>query len=113
MRVRHVAASVLLSAGLVVLTAGCNTSSLSKQELVVVFYSDAPHSDHVAALKACGHVTPETLPEPMTTSTLPSDQVGDVRFRTDHANDREVAQLEECLNKQPGVEGVDVPDLSN
>jgi hypothetical protein len=64
-------------------------------------------------LKACGHVSPETVPEPIVKSNLVSDSVGDVRFRIDHANDKELAELTECLNKQPGVEGVDVPDLTD
>ena len=35
-----------------------------------------------------------------------SDAVGDVRFRVDHADDKDLAMLTECLNRQPGVEGV-------
>jgi hypothetical protein len=104
---------VLAAAGLVSGLTGCNSSSLSKVELVVYFSQNAPQSEHVAALKACGHVTPETVPEPLATGTLPSDSVGDVRFRIDHANDREIALLTECLNKQPGVVGVDTPDLTD
>jgi hypothetical protein len=94
-------------------TAGCNSSALSKQELVVYFAQDAPMTDHTAALRACAHVTPEATPEPMATSSLPSNSVGDIRFRIDHANDKDVALLTECLAKQPGVKGVDVPDLTN
>jgi hypothetical protein len=94
-------------------TAACNTSALSKQELVVYFNQGAPMADHAAALQACAHATPDATPEPISTSSLPSNAVGDVRFRIDHANDREVALLTECLAKQPGVRGVDVPDLTN
>ena len=46
-------------------------------------------------------------------SKLASDAVGDVRFRIDHADDKDFALLTECLNKQPGVAGVDVPDLTD
>lgn len=102
------------SAGVIVSLTGCNASSLSKVELVVYFGQSAPQSDHVAALRACAHVTPEAVPEPIeTASNLASDVVGDVRFRIDHANDKEIALLTECLNKQPGVVGVDTPDLSD
>jgi hypothetical protein len=104
----------VVAAGLVVSLSGCNASSLSKVELVVYFGPNAPQSDHIAALRACSHVSPETVPEPIeTASNLASDVVGDVRFRIDHANDKEIAQLTECLNKQPGVVGVDTPDLSD
>jgi hypothetical protein len=93
--------------------AGCNSSALSKQELVVTFDPNAPASEHAAALQACAHATPEATPEPIVTSSLPSSSVGDVRFRVDHANDRALALLTECLNQQPGVKGVDIPDLTN
>jgi hypothetical protein len=104
---------VAAALGAVLGLAGCNSSSLTKVELVVYFTQNAPQSDHVAALRACAHVTPETVPEPLATGTLPSDTVGDVRFRIDHADDREIALLTECLNKQPGVAGVDTPDLTD
>jgi len=115
----HVAATgrrlVVSAAAVAVLAAlsGCNASSLSKVEMVVYFQPNAPLSDHAAALKACAHASPEAIPEPIVKSRYASDAVGDVRFRIDHADDKQVALLTECLNKQPGVEGVDVPDLTN
>jgi hypothetical protein len=93
--------------------AGCNTSALTKVELVVYFKQGAPLSDHAAALHACAHASPEAIPEPIVKSRYASDAVGDVRFRIDHADDKQVALLTECLNKQPGVEGVDTPDLTD
>lgn len=103
-----------VAAGAILLAAaGCNSAALTKQELVVYFTADAPIADHAAALRACAHATPDATPEPMSTSSLPSASVGDVRFRIDHANDKDVALLTECLAKQPGVKGVDVPDLTN
>lgn len=100
-------------AGLLAAASGCNAASLSKVELVVYFTQNAPLADHTAALKACAHVTPETVPEPIVKSRFVSDGVGDVRFRIDHANDKEIAELTECLNKQPGVAGVNTPDLTD
>jgi hypothetical protein len=99
--------------GLAVAASGCNSSALTKEEMVVYFTQNAPQSDHVQALKACGHAAPNVIPEQITKSKLPSDAVGDVRFRIDHANDKDLALLTECLNKQPGVEGVDTPDLTD
>jgi hypothetical protein len=110
--VRQLVVGVALAVVMVAL-GGCNDSALTKTEMVVYFYQNAPESEHVAALHACSHVSPEVVPEPITKSTLPSDAVGDVRFRIDHANDRELALLTECLNKQPGVQGVDTPDLTD
>jgi hypothetical protein len=99
--------------GAVVALGGCNDSALTKTEMVVYFTPNAPEADHYAALKACSHVSPEVVPEAIDKSTLASNQVGDVRFRIDHANDKELAELTECLNKQAGVEGVDEPDLTD
>ncbi len=93
--------------------AGCNSSTLTKQELVVYFTQNAPASEHTAALKACAHAAPNANPEPILKSDLASDQVGDVRFRIDHADDKDIALLTECLNKQPGVVGVGIPDLTD
>jgi hypothetical protein len=92
---------------------GCNSSALSKQELVVYFAQSASAAEHDAALRACAHATPAATPEPIATTSLPSNSVGDVRFRIDHADDKDLAVLTECLAKQPGVTGVDVPDLTN
>jgi hypothetical protein len=99
--------------GLMVVTAGCNDSALTKVEMVVYFQPNAPLADHAAALKACAHASPEAIPEPIVKSRLASDAVGDVRFRIDHADDKQIALLTECLNKQPGVAGVDTPDLTD
>jgi hypothetical protein len=97
----------------VAVVSGCNDSALTKVELVVYFQPNAPLSDHQNALTACAHATPEATPEPLVKSTLASDAVGDVRFRIDHADDKQIALLTECLNKQPGVVGVDTPDLTD
>jgi hypothetical protein len=99
--------------GAIVFASGCNTSSLTKRELVVYFTDNASESDHAAALNACANAAPNVHAEPITKSTLPSNQVGNVRFRIDHADDKDIALLTECLDKQPGVKGFDIPDLTN
>lgn len=94
-----------------VAAAGCNTDALTKRELVVRFADDATQAQHRAALEACADASPQASPEPFSTSGPASNRVGDVRFRIDHANDRDIAQLESCLGKQPAVIGFDIPDL--
>ena len=103
----------LAALGGLVFASGCNTSSLTKREAVVYFSDTATESEHVNALNACAHVAPSVHAEPITKSTLPSNQVGNVRFRIDHADDKDIALLTECLDKQPGVKGFDIPDLTN
>ncbi len=95
----------MAAVGAVISVAGCNTSSLTKRELVVYFNQNATVAQQRSALAACSHVTTEATPEPFDPGNLPADSVGDVRYRIDHADDRSVALLENCLNKQPGVAG--------
>ncbi|MGN6474580.1 MAG: hypothetical protein ACTHK4_13165, partial [Mycobacteriales bacterium] len=92
---------------------GCNASALTKRELVFYFDSSASTAQHRAALDACAHVTPEATPEPFSTSGPVANQVGNVRFRIDHADDKAIAQIEECMDRQAGVKGVDIPDLTD
>jgi hypothetical protein len=93
---------------------GCNSVALSRRELVVVFQSSATDAQHAAALQACTGVAARTSPEPILPSTHRVARTADVRFRIDHADDRDIAQLEACLGRQPGVLGFqDSNDLNN
>lgn len=96
-------ASVAVTAALLVaLTAtACNAT---KRELTVVFGSDASRTQQQAALHACTGVAPHTSPEPMPTPGGHFTAPG-VRFRIDSADDRDIAALENCLGRQPGVRG--------
>lgn len=112
MAVRRLAAAAL-AAGLALVLTGCNTSALTKRELVFYFSPNATQAQHKAALTACEKVTPEAVPEPFDDSGPTADLIGDVRFRIDHADDKEIAEVENCMNKQPGIAGVDIPDLTD
>ena len=105
----------LLASALVlgIAVAGCNAGALSRRELVVHFDPSATSAQHRAALDACAHVTPEATPEPFSTTGPVSNQINNVRYRIDHADDRDIALLTTCLSKQPGVVGEDIPDLTN
>jgi len=98
---------------LAVAMSGCNASALTKREMVVHFDPAATSEQHRAALDACAHVTTAATPEPFSTTGPVSNQINNVRYRIDHANDRDIALLTTCLSKQPGVVGEDIPDLSN
>jgi hypothetical protein len=76
-----------------------------RRELVVVFTSEATPAMHAAALRACTGAAPNTSPEPIVHSSFAASRVNDVRFRIDHANDRDIAHLQACLSRQPGVLG--------
>lgn len=108
----RVAATLGVAVVLAALT-GCNDSALTKRELVVYFNATATDAQQRATLKACSGVAPHTSPEPILVSKYASDRVGAVRFRVDHASDHDLAVLYRCLHDQPGVVGVDIPDLTN
>lgn len=97
-----------LALGGVVVLCGCN-ASLSKREIVVQFAPSASPADHVAARAACATAAPRVSPEPIVHTRYPSTEINDVRFRVDHANDHDLAQLYNCLGRQPGVVGVTDP----
>lgn len=84
---------------------GCNAT---KRELTVVFDAGTTDAQRVAALQACTATAPHATPEPVITPTPraagPLRHVN-VTFRIDAANDRDLARLEACLQRQPGVRG--------
>jgi hypothetical protein len=103
-------AGLVAIAGLLA-TGGCNNPNLFRRELVVHFGASATHADHEAARTACATVAPHASPEPMPSAPPPGVAPGnDVRFRVDHASDRDINQLLQCLRRQRGVVGFDLPD---
>jgi hypothetical protein len=102
-------AGVALIGCAVGLSTSCN-AAISKRELVVVFAPGATQAQHAAVLQACADAAPRTSPEPMSSPSSAAGQIGDVRFRVDHANDRDINQLLQCVRKQPGVTGFNLPD---
>lgn len=98
--------AVGLAATAVVLAAGASGCKGTRREVIVFFASDAPQSDHDNALRACTGAAKNTSPEPITPGTHRVAPSSDVRFRIDDANDHDIAELEKCLTKQPGVIGV-------
>ena len=102
--------TALLSVGGLLL-AGCNNANLSRREAVVHFDQSATAADHRAARVACADSAPHVSPEPApSASTRGVSPAYDVRFRIDHASDRDLNQLDQCLMHQHGVLGVDIPD---
>lgn len=106
-----VAAAVLVP---VLALTGCHYGrGMTFREVVVHFAPAAPERAHLAARAACVGAAPQTSPEPLPSGRVPtSTRELDVRFRVDGASDYDLQQLYSCLMRQPGVVGVDLPDLS-
>ena len=90
----------------VVSLAGVTGCKGAQREVIVFFAPTSPQSEHEAALRACTGVAAHTSPEPIESGTHRVAPTSDVRFRIDKANDHDIAELEKCLSKQPGVVGV-------
>ncbi len=113
MRPRLPAAVGLALTGAVLLSAcGQAGAALRRQEVVVVFDRSATQAQHVAARDACSGL-PNVTPEPIGSSKALAGRLNNVRFRVDNADAAQVNRLYMCLQKQPGVVGVNVPDTSH
>lgn len=109
-RMRQLTVATAVAACTVAL-AGCNNANLTRREAVVHFDPSATTADHTRVREACATAAPHASPEPApSASTRGVSPPYDVRFRVDHASDRDLNQLYQCLMHQPGVLGVDVPD---
>ena len=104
--------AVLVAGTLTGALAGCGRlgQNITKREVVVHFGPDATSAQHLAARAACTGL-PHASPEPLPGGTRLSQRLNDVRFRVDNASDRELLNLYTCLQKQPGVVGVDIPSI--
>ena len=101
-------AIVRLVAGLVVAGLPATGCTGAKRELTVVFAAGTTADQRAAASRACATAAPHASPEPIPTpsGTRGIERSGSlVRFRIDVASDRDIARLEDCLQKQPGVKG--------
>jgi hypothetical protein len=105
-----VGAGVMVALALAGTLTGCRqTAGLSKQEVVVVFRSDATAADHSRVYAACKNL-PGIDPEPLVTdSKYSATLVNNVRYRVDHATNYELQQLYNCLSKDPSVLGYKPP----
>ena len=93
---------------------GCRqTSGLSKQEIVVVFTTNATQADHARVWALCQHI-PGVVPEPLdTTSKYKATLLYNVRYRTDHATNLQIQQLFNCLKQDPTVLGTNTGDSAD
>jgi hypothetical protein len=101
---------VISALGMIGMLAGCRqTASLSMQEVVVVFKTDATAADHARVYDEC-KTLPGVSPEPLVTdSKYSATLANNVRYRVDHATNYQLQQLYNCLGKDPSVAGYKPP----
>ena len=106
------AAGVIVAVAAVL--AGCSRfdAALGQRQAIVSFQPGTPVSQRLAVRSTCGKVPAVTAPP------LPSDlnspyALQTLTFRIDHASDADVARLETCLARFPGVAGVTLQDSSD
>jgi hypothetical protein len=112
-RRRRLAGTALILAAAAAL-AGCSQfdKALGQREAIVSFRSGVAVSQRLSVRSTCAKVPAVTAPP------LPSDlsspyALQQLIFRIDHASDADVARLETCLEKFPGVAGVTLQDSSD
>jgi hypothetical protein len=104
---RWLAAAVLLMAG----AAGCAKfdAALGQQWATVNFKPNTSAATLLKVRAACSHVPnarPEALPKVRSTANM----IYALTYRTDHASDADLAELQQCLQRFPVVAGIDFQD---
>jgi len=105
------AGAVALALGLALGAAGCAKfdSALGQQWATVSFKPNTSVATILKVRTACSHVPnvrAEALPRQQNAQTM----AGGVTYRTDHASDANLAQLQQCLQRYPSVAGIDFQD---
>lgn len=100
------AAALLIAA-----SAGCAKfdAALGQQWATVQFKPDTSVATLLKVRTACSHV-PEVHPEALPAKQTAGDMIYALKFRTDHASDANLAQLQQCLQHFPQVAGIEFED---
>jgi hypothetical protein len=103
------ATAAALALGLAV--AGCSKfdSALGQQWATVSFKANTTVATMLQVRTACSHipnVRPEALPRKKNAITMN----GAITYSTNNASDSNLAQLQQCLQRYPSVEGIDFED---
>ena len=91
--------------------AGCAKfdAALGQQWATVDFKANTSEATVLQVRAACSHipnVQAEALPRQLTAETAQYS----VTYRTNNASDANLAQLQQCLQRYPSVEGIDFED---
>lgn len=85
--------------------------ALGQSTVQVYFTDNATPATMIKIMNACNNINPHVKAEQNPPGTPPEDIA--VIYNTTGADDAQIAQLEECLNKYPQVEGINPEDSSD
>ena len=110
-RVRPRAAAAVLVVALAAGLAGCAKfdAALGQRWATVSFKADTPAATLLQVRAACSHV-PNVHAEALARKRTPASLMNSLTYRTDHASDANLAQLQECLQRFPSVQGINFQD---
>ncbi|HEX4657482.1 MAG TPA: hypothetical protein VH307_08865 [Streptosporangiaceae bacterium] len=110
---RAAAAAALVAALAVGATglAGCAKfdSALGQRWATVSFKADTSIATLLKVRAACSHI-PNVRAEALPRKQTPTTMISALTYRTDNASDANLAQLQQCLQKFPSVQGIQFGD---
>jgi hypothetical protein len=107
----RVAAAAALLAAVALGLAGCSKfdAALGQQWATVNFKSNTSIATLLQVRAACSHI-PNVRPEALPRTRTPATMMYALTYRTDNASDANLAQLQQCVQKYPSVEGISFGD---
>ena len=105
-----IAASALFLLGVT----GCSQfdKALGQQQALVSFNPGASNKVRLQVRSACGKL-PNVQPAPIATGVPLSAALNEIVFQINNAGAADIARLQECVQKYPGVAGMDIQDSSD
>jgi hypothetical protein len=94
--------------------AGCSKfdAALGQQWATVNFKSNTSVATLLKVRTACSGI-PNVHPEALPRTRTPATMMYALTYRTDNASDANLAQLQQCLQKFPSVEGISFGDAGD
>jgi hypothetical protein len=113
----HAAAAVLAAALVAALAsgiAGCAKfdAALGQRWATVNFKADTPIGTLLKVREACSHI-PNVRAEALPRRQTPATMMYALTYRTDNASDANLAQLQQCLQQFPSVQGIQFGDAGD
>jgi len=110
-RPTRAAAAAALLAAVALGAAGCSKfdAALGQQWATVDFKSDTSIGTLLKVRAACSRI-PNVHPEALPRTQTPATMMYALTYRTDNASDANLAQLQQCVQKFPSVQGISFGD---